>query len=89
MAAVMNMKEAVKDEEDFVVRGKSDKIDMSKVKDLYDEEEIMGEIEQANDLVMEESKDPSDKKRKQISQAKIEQIQNEQFAKDYLKAGGI
>lgn len=93
-AAIAEMK-AAKDGEEFKVsknlEGKNVEIDWSKVQDLYDEDMILEEIEEADDLVIDlgKKKPEGGEKKKQLSKKVLDQVQNEEFAKDYAKAGGI
>lgn len=85
------MKKAKKGE--FVVgenlEMKKVKIDWSKVQDLYDENELLGEID-VDELVIEDTKsEQKDEKKKRLSQKVIEKVHDEEFTKDYLRAGGI
>jgi hypothetical protein len=65
----LNMVEATTTD-DFVVskslEGNDDKIDWSKVKDLYDDDEIVNDIQNEGDLVFEEEeiKEKNEKKNK-------------------------
>ena len=54
---------------------------------MYDEDEILNEIELADDLVIEEEKE--DKKKKRLPKKVLEQVQAEEFAKEYARVGGI
>lgn len=94
------MKKKKGEDKDFVIgknleSNKAD-IDWSKVQDLYDDDQLLEEIDEAEDLVIEEdkpkgdvSKDGEGKKKKQLAAKVLEKVQNEEFAKEYAKAGGI
>lgn len=81
----------VKNNDDFVIGKNLEKnkvnVDLSKVQDLYDEDEILNEIELADDLVIEEEKE--NKKKKRLPKKVLEQVQAEEFAKEYARVGGI
>jgi hypothetical protein len=85
------MKKAKKS--DFVVgknlEMKKVDIDWSKVQELYNEDELLGEID-VEELVIEETKgEQKDEKKKRLSQKVIDKVHDEEFTKDYLRAGGI
>ena len=93
------MKKSKIEEDDGFVVGKNleankANIDWSKVQDLYDEDELLEEIDEAEDLVIEEDKKPQTennegKRKKKLAAKVLEKVQNEEFAKEYAKAGGI
>jgi len=90
-ATLADMKKAKKS--DFVVgknlEMKKVDIDWSKVQDLYNEDELLGEID-VEELVIEETKgEQKDEKKKRLSQKVIDKVHDEEFTKDYLRAGGI
>lgn len=67
-------------------------IDWSKVKDLYDEDEIMEDIQQQGVINDDDEKpnEPTEKKRnRKLRQKQIEALEDEKFTKEYTKAGGI
>lgn len=67
------------------------KIDWSKVKDLYDDDEILDDM-QNKGIETEDPEKPGreDKKRnKKLQQKQIDQLADEKFTKEYIKAGGI
>ena len=59
------------------------------MKDLYDEDEILGEMAEQG-FEKDEKPSKEDKKRnKKLSDKQLEQINDEKFKKEYYKAGGI
>lgn len=59
------------------------------MKDLYDEDEILGEMAEQG-FEKDEKRSREDKKRnKKLSDKQLEQINDEKFKKEYYKAGGI
>lgn len=72
------------------LEGQDEKIDWSQVKDLYDEDEMMHDIQKEGMLDDNLKPDPVEKKRnKKLRQKQIEALEDEKFTKDYTKAGGI
>lgn len=71
---------AAKDGEEFKVgknlEGKNVEIDWSKVQDLYDEDMILEEIEEADDLVIDlgKKKPEGGEKKKQLSKKVLDQV---------------
>ena len=93
-AAIKEMR-AAKEGKDFKLgknlENKNFDIDWSKVQDLYDDDLILEEIEEADDLVIEqgEKKPEGVQKKKQLQKKVIDKVQEEEFAKEYARAGGI
>ena len=89
------MKAAAKESTDFRIGENLEKkkvdIDWSKVEDLYDDDELLNEIDEADDLVIEEDEKDveKNKKRKKMPKKILEQVQNDELAKEYARAGGI
>lgn len=93
---ILNMAKSKKS--DFVVKNletkKGVKIDMNQIEDLYDEAEMLEEID-PKDLVVDEIKDEDEKeeekknKKKRVNQQQVDQENEERFAKEYKKMGGI
>ena len=65
------------------------------MKDLYDDEQLLEEIDAEDNLVVEdpigsdEDDQPKKKKGKKQSKEIIDKLQDEAFTKEYLKIGGI
>ncbi|CDW75544.1 atp-dependent rna helicase ddx24 [Stylonychia lemnae] len=85
---------------DFVVKqiesARGVKFDMSKVVDLYDESEMLDEINPEDLLIDDQDKEEKkeedktgNSKKKRLSQHQIALEQEEKFAKEYKKMGGI
>jgi len=99
--AIFKLKDATVDEENFTIGknlegGKSTKFDLTKVKDLYDDQEILHEIEEQDTMIYDdpkksdkENEKEGKKKMRKLSQKKLEQVQDEEFKKEYLRVGGI
>lgn len=74
------------------LEGLDESIDWSKVKDLYDEDEIYEDIKRQGvvDDEKDEKTESAEKKRnRKLRQKQIEALEDEKFTKDYTKAGGI
>lgn len=74
------------------LEGLDENIDWSKVKDLYDEDEIYEDIKRQGvvDDESDEKTESAEKKRnRKLRQKQIEALEDEKFTKDYTKAGGI
>jgi hypothetical protein len=97
---VTEYKEAALDSQNFFI-GKNleskdgNKIDLNQIEEIYDDDQLMEEFkdEAAFEVGMKEKKEePGEKGKKKLptkSQAEIERIKNEEFAKEYKKVGGI
>ena len=97
------MIDAAADSSNFFIgknlEGEKGKIDLSGIKDLYDDDQILEEMKQEgnillerNDVEEEEDVDENGKRKKKPktkSQKEIKRIEEESFAKEYQKAGGI
>jgi len=61
------------------------------VKDLYDDDEILDEMENEGVEIDDESKPKKEanEKTKKLRQKQIEALEDEKFTKEYTKAGGI
>lgn len=74
------------------LEGLDENIDWSKVKDLYDEDEIYEDIKRQG-VVEDESDEKTEsaekKRNRKLRQKQIEALEDEKFTKDYTKAGGI
>ena len=74
------------------LEGLDENIDWSKVKDLYDEDEIYEDIKRqgvVDDEKDEKTESVEKKRNRKLRQKQIEALEDEKFTKDYTKAGGI
>lgn len=98
-----DMKEAAKDSNNFFVGknlegGEDDKVDYDNVQDLFDEDAEFEEMKKSGNIVLDQKTGEEDdgdvrkkgpKKPKTKSQLQIQKIEDENFDKEYQKAGGI
>ena len=83
--------------DDFIVskslEGNDQSIDWSKVKDLYDDDEMINEIENEGDIVFEEEetkeREAKKKNQKHLNKKQIKELEDSEFLKSYTRAGGV
>ena len=91
--AAAEMQEITADSKEFKTKGND--IDFSKVKDLYDDDQLLEEMDAEDNLVIEDpigsddEDQPKKKKGRKQSKEVIDKLQDETFTKEYLKVGGI
>ena len=75
------------------LEGNNAQIDLSQIKDLNNEDELFEQMNAEGNIIMDQSKPEEEeskkKKQKTKSQKELDRIQDETFAKELHKAGGI